>query len=279
MPICFFVSDIHGKEERYEKLFDLITEEKPKAVFLGGDLLPHPFANKNFVNDYLSFHFNSIKEKLGSHYPRIFTILGNDDARSEEYNIIAAAELGVWEYIHFRQINYEGYKIFGYCFTPPSPFLLKDWEKYDVSLYTEPGCISPEEGKRTVKISEHEKKYSTIQKDLEQLVNNQDVSNAIFLFHGPPYQTNLDRAALDGKFFDHIQADVHVGSIAIKKFIEEKQPLITLHGHIHESARITGSWKDKIGETFCFSAAHDGKELAVIKFEPGKPENAQRVLI
>ncbi|MEW6703143.1 MAG: metallophosphoesterase [Bacteroidota bacterium] len=279
MPVCFFVSDIHGNEERYEKLFNLITEEKPHAVFLGGDLLPHPFSSKNFVKDYLTSHFNFIKEKLGANYPRIFIILGNDDARSEESNVKAAAERGVWEYIHFRKVEYKGYKIFGYCFTPPSPFLLKDWEKYDVSRYTEAGCISPEEGKRTVKILEHEKKYSTIKKDLEQLVDNEDVSKAIFLFHGPPYQTNLDRAALDGKILDHIQVDVNVGSVAIRKFIEEKQPLITLHGHIHESAQITGSWKDKIGNTFCFSAAHNGKELAVVKFDACKPENAQRFLL
>jgi len=29
---------------------------------------------------------------------------------------------------------------------PPTPFLLKDWEKYDVSAYVDPGCVSPEEG-------------------------------------------------------------------------------------------------------------------------------------
>lgn len=36
--------------------------------------------------------------------------------------------------------------------------------------------------------------------------------------------------------------DVHVGSIALRRFIEARQPLLTLHGHVHESARLTGSW-------------------------------------
>ncbi|MEJ2050916.1 MAG: hypothetical protein P8Y60_13960 [Calditrichota bacterium] len=78
---------------------------------------------------------------------------------------------------------------------------------------------------------------------------------------------------------DHCPLDTHIGSIAIKQFIESRQPLITLHGHVHESARITGRWQDKIGRTYCFSAAHDGPELAVIRFDLNEPEKAERLLI
>ena len=49
---------------------------------------------------------------------------------------------------------------------------------------------------------------------------------------------------------DHIPLDVHVGSIAIKRFIEAKQPMLTLHGHVHESTRLTGNWQQHIGNTF-----------------------------
>jgi Icc-related predicted phosphoesterase len=279
MPNYFFVSDLHGKTERYDKLFQTILSEKPQALFLGGDLLPHHYADKHFVNDYLIPNLLSIKQQLNVSYPKIFLILGNDDARSEEPYIITAAQNNLFHYIHFNSSELAGRKILGYSFTPPSPFLLKDWEKYDVSRFTEHGCISPEEGKRSVEISAAEKKYSTIKKDLELLTGIEDISNAIILFHGPPYQTNLDRAALDGKVIDHVEVDLHVGSIAIKRFIEQRQPHITLHGHIHESVRITGSWKDRIGKTYCFSAAHDGAELAIVKFNPDKPEDAERILL
>lgn len=279
MQKYFFVSDLHGRTERYEKLFETILNEKPEALFLGGDLLPHHFAGKNFVNDFLVPKLISLREQLKSSYPKIFLILGNDDARSEEKYILAASESNIFQYIHFSSAELEGRKIFGYSFTPPSPFLLKDWEKFDVSRYTEHGTISPEEGKRTVEIAAEEKKYSTIERDLKMLTGNNDVSNAIFLFHGPPYKTNLDRVALDGKRIDHAEVDPHVGSIAIKRFIEKFQPHITLHGHIHESARITGNWKDKIGKSYCFSAAHDGPELSLVKFDPDKPEEAERYLI
>lgn len=279
MNNCFFISDLHGKTELYKKLFDKIFEQKPLAVFLGGDLLPHHYLHKNFIFDYLQPNLQSLKTKLEIHYPKIFLILGNDDARIEEPLILELEKQLLIEYIHFRKSNYLEYDIYGYAFTPPSPFLLKDWEKYDVSRFVDPGSISPEEGKRTVEVSIHEKKYSTIKDDLDALTKDEDLSKSIFLFHGPPYQTNLDRIAQDGKLIDHVPVDTHVGSVAIKRFIEKKQPLITLHGHIHESAQISRSWKDKIGKTFCFSAAHDGSELAIVKFELNNLETAERILI
>ena len=84
---------------------------------------------------------------------------------------------------------------------------------------------------------------------------------------------------VDGKIVDHAPIDVHVGSIAIQRFIQKKQPLLTLHGHVHESTRITGHWKEKFGKTHSFNAAHDGSELALIRFRTDDLENATRVLI
>lgn len=277
--LCYFVSDLHGRKERYEKLFKAIINGEPHIVFLGGDLLPHPFSNQHFLFEYILPNLRSLKETLNDRYPQIFLILGNDDARSEEEDILEISKLGLWSYIHFEKKQINNYQLFGYSFTTPSPFLLKDWEKYDVSRYIDPGCISPEEGKRTVEISDSDKKYSTIKEDLDLLTKNLLLENAIFLFHAPPYKTKLDRAALDGKKIEHIPLDINVGSVAIRKFIELRQPLLTLHGHIHESARITGSWKDAIGRTYCFSAAHDGTELSLIKFELANLDKAERVLL
>ncbi len=102
---------------------------------------------------------------------------------------------------------------------------------------------------------------------------------AVMLFHTPPYDTNLDRAATDGMMVDHVPLDLHVGSIAVQRFIEKRQPLLTLHGHIHESARLTGSWRDRIGGTHMFSAAHDGPELCVVRFDLEHLESAERTLL
>jgi Icc-related predicted phosphoesterase len=103
--------------------------------------------------------------------------------------------------------------------------------------------------------------------------------NALFLFHTPPHETRLDRAALDGKMIDHVPFDLHVGSIAVRRFIEAKQPLVTLHGHIHESTRLTGVWHDRIGRTHSFNAAHEGPELCLIRFDARDPAGAERELL
>jgi len=77
--------------------------------------------------------------------------------------------------------------------------------------------------------------------------------NALFNLHAPPYNTHLDIApALDKSLRQKTTLGTpvmdHVGSTAVRDIIEELQPLMGLHGHIHESA---GS--QKIGRTICLN--------------------------
>jgi Icc-related predicted phosphoesterase len=284
---CFFVSDLHGQQERYQKLYEAVRKEQPEAVFFGGDILPSTLqtlstsdhTSDGFIEDILVKKLDTLKQDLKQNFPRIFLILGNDDSRADETKILGAEKSGLLEYIHNKKVSFNGYQVFGYAYTPPSPFLLKDWERYDVSRHVDPGAVSPEEGFRTVVIPENEAKYGTISDDLDLLAGEEDFSRAIFLFHAPPYQTKLDRAALDGKRIDHVPLDPHVGSIAIQRFIQSRQPLLTLHGHIHESPRLTHAWKDKIGKTHIFSAAHDGPELALVRFDLENLNQATRELL
>jgi len=282
MDLCFFVSDLHGHKSRYEKLFNAIVEHKPYVLFLGGDLLPSfgsdEFNELDFVNDYFAGRLMEIKERLKKAYPKIFVILGNDDPRIKEQQFIEAEKKGVWEYIHFRKVKYKGFDIYGYSYIPPSPFLFKDWEKYDVSCYVDPGCVHPTEGYRSVKPIE-DISLTNISEDLEKLTGKEDLSKSVFLFHSPPYKTYLDRAALDGKMIDHVPFDVHVGSIAIQRFIEKRQPYLTLHGHIHESSRLTGHWHQRINKTYACSAAYDGPELALISFYLQDLSSAKRCIL
>jgi Icc-related predicted phosphoesterase len=256
-------------------------------VFLGGDLLPSGLSSnpadqggyEDFINDFVVPELTQCKETLTDAYPRVFLIMGNDDLRSEEPKLLEERTGGIFDYVHYRRVDFGKHPVYGYSHVPPTPFQLKDWERYDVSRYVDPGCVSPEQGSRTVPISESRARYSTIKNDLDRLTGNENLGQCILLFHGPPYKTKLDRAALDGKMIDYVPLDVHVGSIAVKRFIKARQPLVTLHGHIHESAGITGSWRDKIGHTHMFTAAHDGPQLALIRFDPDNLDAATRELI
>ncbi len=265
----------------------MIENDRPAAVFLGGDLLPLEVlraaragtSHVDFVSEFLAREFAALRASMSESYPTIFLILGNDDPRSQEAPILDGDSQELWTYAHQRKIAFGNYTVYGYGCVPPTPFLLKDWERYDVSRYVDPGCVSPQDGYRTVDVPSDAILYGTIGKDLADLSGSDDLERAIFLFHTPPHRTKLDRAALDGRTIDRVPVDVHVGSIAVRRFIETRQPLVTLHGHIHESARLTGSWTDRIGRTHAFSAAHDGPELCLVRFDPAHPEAATRDLI
>jgi hypothetical protein len=288
MGTCFFVSDLHGQTDRYRKLLAAVEDERPRAVFLGGDLLPAglaalhalPPGPQDFIRDFLVPRLLELRQGMGPDaYPRVFLILGNDDGRSEEEAVVAAVTQGVWEYLHDRRTVLGDRDIYGYACIPPSPFALKDWERYDVSRYVEPGSISPEDGLRTVPVDPGTLRHASIARELDALLGTRSAERAIFLFHAPPHDSHLDRAALDGRMVDHVPLDVHVGSIAVRRFIEQRRPWITLHGHVHESARLTGHWRQQIGVTWCLSAAHDGPELALVRFDPDDPASATRTLL
>jgi len=78
-----------------------------------------------------------------------------------------------------------------------------------------------------------------------------DPRNAVFNIHVPPYKSSLDEAPeLDKDLRPKMagQALKPVGSIAVRKVIEETQPLLGLHGHIHE-----GRGASRIGKTLCIN--------------------------
>jgi len=283
----FFVSDVHAQKRRYRVLFDAIARDRPEAVLFGGDLLPSGIRAvqsgtelpRGFVLGFLASELSRLREELGDAYPEIFVILGNDDVRAEEAAVRQVEAMGLWYYAHNRKLEFKTWYIYGYSYVTPTPFLLKDWERYDLSRFVAPGCISPEAGFRTVEVSPRETRHTTIKEDLDRLVGEDDLSRAVLLFHTPPHRTKLDRAAMDGKMVEGVPLDVHVGSTAVRRFIESRQPLLTLHGHIHESARLTGSWRDRIGETHVYSAAHAGPELALVRIDLDDPAGATRELL
>ncbi len=86
---CLFASDLHGRINRYEALFESILEEEPAGVFLGGDLLPSGLGalvdqndlKGDFLTDYLIPRFENLQSTMGSAYPEFFLILGNVEFR------------------------------------------------------------------------------------------------------------------------------------------------------------------------------------------------------
>jgi Icc-related predicted phosphoesterase len=80
-----------------------------------------------------------------------------------------------------------------------------------------------------------------------------DPRKAVFMIHVPPHDSGLDTAPiLDENLRPTVSAgDVlrgPVGSTAVRRIIETYQPLLSIHGHIHESGG-----ERKIGKTLCIN--------------------------
>jgi uncharacterized protein len=73
----------------------------------------------------------------------------------------------------------------------------------------------------------------------------------VFNLHCPPHGTTLDKAPELTPDLEVVKDGgepriVSVGSTAVRAFIERHQPLLSLHGHIHESKAVA-----RIGKTTC----------------------------
>ena len=94
----------------------------------------------------------------------------------------------------------------------------------------------------------------------------------IFSLHCPPYNSKLDEApelTAEMDLKDAGRSTRPVGSTAVREAIEQYQPCLSLHGHIHEAR---GS--ARLGRTLCInpgSSYEQGQLLgAVIDLEGGK---------
>lgn len=89
---------------------------------------------------------------------------------------------------------------------------------------------------------------------------SRDPERLVAVVHPPPRDTKLDQApAIDGEF--RLQSDaggvrmMSVGSTAVRRFVEEQQPLLGLHGHVHESRG-----EEMIGRTLCINPGSEYAE-------------------
>ena len=121
---------------------------------------------------------------------------------------------------------------------------------------------------RDVEEDELEKKMQ----ELAALIQNPE--RAICAIHVPPYESNLDTCPELDKDLKIVTLGGQVmmkpaGAHAVRKFIETVQPMLTLHGHIHESPVMCAS-----GARCAINAGSEYAEgimkAAIINLEGGK---------
>jgi len=184
------------------------------------------------------------EEKLAPQNMQMYFMAGNDDLYSID------AEIDGFEHVHnpdMKRFEIEG----GYELLGNSNANMTPW-----------ACA------RDLEEDELEKRL----KALAELVQNPE--RAILAIHVPPLESSLDTCPELDKDLKIITEGGQVvmkaaGAQAVRDFIERVQPLLTLHGHIHESPGHT-----RIGRTLCINAGSEYAEgilkAAIINLEAGK---------
>ncbi|MCL4388711.1 hypothetical protein M1408_02700, partial [Candidatus Marsarchaeota archaeon] len=150
-------------------------------------------------------------EKLRASGAKLFLIPGNDDYEEVAQYIKKNSDDIVTEFDK-KIVDMDGYELLGYGYSNKTP-----WN------------------------TPRERDESTIQKELSALSSKADSSKAIYVIHVPPFDTKIDLAPeLTSDMKQKVSSGyMHmrpVGSTAVRKVLEEMQPIAGLHGHIHESS-------------------------------------------
>ena len=290
--IIVYTSDVHGNETHYNKLYDFAKKASADAVIIGGDIAPKGIGSVDYIQTQREFLEKKLPEfarNLKKSLPKcnLFLMMGNDDCAAN-MDVLEKHDSTLYHLIHNKRLKLTAdFEIVGYGYVPITPFGIKDWEKFDFSNAPERFRQAYEYRKRTDcqywgwKTAQQEwveftfpkdaEQKDSIQKDLEGILFTANPRKTIYVMHTPPYETNLDL----------VRWKWHIGSMAVKMFIEERQPYLTLHGHIHETVAVSREFKHQTGNTLSMSSGNCNTkdDLALLVFDIYDPQNAKRVVI
>lgn len=256
-----FTSDLHGRKSHYLSVARAAVEHRVEAVLLGGDLMAvtgNPFTSDSRQRRFLEEFLVPWLQELRSRIPHLAVpfVLGNHDWSSNLDALQAAEERGDCARVHGRLVALgPRHQILGFQFSPPSPFFVKDLERRDLAtdrgfpeesshralLSTPEGIVS------VVRSEEYFDRHPSIEEELARLPAPEVPSRTVLLCHAPPHGTGLD-VLHDGR---------HVGSRALRRYIESSGFLLSFHGHVHEAPEVSGRMSERIGRTLSFNPGQD----------------------
>ena len=248
-----YATDLHGWQDGFDALLDFATTNKAVAMVNGGDMLPKGDsilkAQKRFIQSYLPDYF----QRCQAAGIRFYGMFGNDDVGSRlPYwrEVIAAHEYAFDLTDRWHELP-EGFRIRGVNHVPDAPFGYKEWMVLDSPGWPRPlqTCRAIVSGPNGFEAIPDVERFCAERPTLADILANLsvdavDMSRSIVVTHAPP--DGLGLGTLGG-----ILRGKDVGSAAVHAWIEKHQPLLALHGHIHESPDVTGIHTAPVGRTVC----------------------------
>jgi len=287
----FMTSDVHGSDKTFRKFVSAGPFYKADVVIVGGDLTGKriiPIVNQkdgsykaNFYDKVVTMRSEKeiadLEQQIkdaGFYYTRLdneqVAKLSDEEEVEKLFSELMIERIREW--INLLDKHMEGKKI--RCYVQPGN---DDRFVIDPMLDEAKNIINPEGN--VIKIDESHEMISTgfsnitpwkcprdipeedLEKKIEAMTSKvENMENCIFNFHVPPYDTSIDyapRLTEDLKVVTEGGAPsmIPVGSKAVRKSIDTHQPLLGLHGHIHESRGI-----HRLGRTLCVNPGSEYSE-------------------
>ncbi len=285
----FFVTDVHGSNVCFRKFLNSAKFYGAEVLILGGDITGKTIVPvvKQSDGSYLARHIgNEVQirgdaqlqetiQQVGDSgaYPYVMdaaayaSVQASPSERDRLFSELTVERIQEWMRVAEERLGASGVR----CYISPGN---DDIFEIDQVLNSSDYVVNPED--KVVKIDdEHEMitlgytnhtpwhsprevDESVLMEKIDKLAGGVgDMNRAIFNLHVPPIRTTIDQAPKVSEDLRYVakvgQVEVtSAGSTSVRKAIEEHQPMLGLHGHIHESRGIVS-----IGRTLC---ANPGSE-------------------
>ncbi len=294
MPKVFFATDLHGSETCWRKFLNSAKFYGCDVLICGGDMTGKAIVPLVEEDGHFSYTLaaerqvvsagqiaeveNTIRRK--GYYPlrvtpeRLHQLDQDAEVRADTFRQVMLDGVERWMNLASEKLSGSGVR----CFVSPgnddefevddvvrkSDFVeLGEGRMIDIDGFT---MISSGWSNPTPWNTHREESEEKLAERIDAMAKQvPDMSKAIFNLHCPPYRSGLDEApAIDAdlKLLHGGRALRPVGSKAVRDAIDRYQPLLSLHGHIHESKGAV-----KLGSTLAInpgSAYEEGMLMAAI---------------
>ncbi|MBC8876695.1 MAG: metallophosphoesterase [Planctomycetes bacterium] len=280
----FYTSDIHGSEACFRKFLDAGPDYGVDALIFGGDitgklLVPIRERAGQFEASYQGkqHHFDSLSAaedfertlQDSGHYPVRLECGADDQLATDvpEFSslFLQAMKERINRWLELADSRLRGTGIECYVMLgndDPAELaeligqsdIVVNPDEQKVLIHDDVEMVCLGHSNLTPFNSHREMPEERIESILNKLANQlTDVRAAIFNVHVPPYDSTLDDAPeldenLKAKSYDGQPRFIPVGSTAVRDIILQRQPLLGLHGHVHESGGTTS-----LGRTLCIN--------------------------
>jgi uncharacterized protein len=285
----FFATDIHGSEQCFRKWLNAAKVYEPDVLILGGDVTGKvlvPLVAQADGTWRGSLHDRPVqardREELAELQKQIramgrYPIVVDPDEKAEldaspdrqdtTFRQAMRDTLKMW--VSLAEERLGGLNIPAYTMLGNDDFddLAEVLRGSDIVHYAEDGIFKLPGGYEMLSIgystptpwhTSRELSEAEVQAKIDDLAARlRDPATAIFNVHCPPHDTHLDQAPqLDEDLRPVVDASglrmASVGSTAVRSSLETIEPLLGLHGHIHESAAA-----QKVGRTLSVNPGSD----------------------